>query len=237
MMFSFASFYQRLRAWRQRSLKRNAQKRMSIETQKAVGEFLGQGGPKRFQFGSGGHRLPGWFNTDYEPWVSEVYHLDMREALPFPDNSLDVAASEHVFEHFSYQEGAKILSELFRCLKPGGLVRMSMPDLDQYIALWDKPISQAKTAYMQAYVAIEHAGDPVTPCMTLNLAMRSFGHKFLYDRPTLSSLLAQTGFTDIRFATPSDRSGLRLADFEVRVARGNPVLDHYETMTVEAQKP
>jgi len=236
-MLNLRNIYRRIKAWRQRSLKRDLQNKRAHETQRAVAWFLSQAGPKRFQFGSGGHRLAGWFNTDYEPWVPEVYHLDMREALPFPDNSLDVAASEHVFEHFSYQDGTKILSELFRCLKPGGLVRMSMPDLDQYIALWDKPASQAKTAYMQAYVGIEHAGDPVTPCMTLNLAMRSFGHQFLYDRPTLSSLLARTGFMDIRFATPSNRSGLRLDDFEVRGASGNPILDHYETMIVEAQKP
>jgi len=212
------------------------QKRLD-DTRSAVARFLESPGPRKFQFGSGPHRLEGWLNTDFEPWVDGVFHLDMRDPLPFPDNVLDIAASEHVFEHFSYEDGRKIAAELFRCLKPGGLIRMSMPDLDRYIALWNENPSEEQVAYMRAYVDIEHAGAPVTPCMTLNLAMRSFGHKFIYDRATLQDLLLKAGFVDVRFATPADSSGLRLPDFEVRVSQGNPVLNGYETMTVEAQKP
>lgn len=212
------------------------EKRMN-DARVAIARFLAEPGPKRFQFGSGGHRLEGWLNTDFEPWAAGVFHLDMTELLPFPDGVLDVAASEHCFEHFSYEEGKQIASELFRCLKPGGLVRMSMPDLDRYIDLWKGALSEEQAAYMHAYVGIEHAGNPVTPCMTLNLAMRSFGHKFLYDRTVLHDLLSKAGFADIRFADPSDRSNLRLPEFEVRVSQGNPVLDRYETMIVEAEKP
>lgn len=114
---------------------------------------------------------------------------------------------------------------------------MSMPDLDRYIDLWNERVTKEQVAYMRAYVGIEHTGDPVTPCMTLNLAMRSFGHKFIYDRATLHDLLAKAGFVEVRFATPADRSHLRLREFEVRVAKGSQVLDQYETMIVEAQKP
>jgi predicted SAM-dependent methyltransferase len=224
----------------QRRLRRAARKleeQQRSELDNALQQFLAQSGPKRFQFGSGGHRLDGWLNTDFEPWCEGVFHLDMRNALPFPDSVLDVAASEHCFEHFSYDEGKRIALELFRCLKPGGLLRMSMPDLDRYIALWNESLTPEQIGYMRAYVGIEHAGDPVSPCMTLNLAMRSFGHKFIYDRPTIKDLLSKAGFVDVRFATPGDRSVLRLTEFEVRVSQGNRVLDGYETMIVEAQKP
>ena len=224
----------------QRRLRRAARKleeQQRSELDSALQQFLAQSGPKRLQFGSGGHRIDGWLNTDFEPWCEGVFHLDMRNALPFPDGVLDVAASEHCFEHFTYDEGKKIALELLRCLKPGGLLRMSMPDLDRYIALWNQCLTPEQIDYMHTYVGIEHAGDPVSPCMTLNLAMRSFGHKFIYDRKTLENLLTQAGFVDVRFATPGDRSRLRVAVFEVRALQGNPVLDGYETMIVEAQKP
>jgi predicted SAM-dependent methyltransferase len=224
-------------AWQRSQREKQRCERLVAGTAAAATRFIEGPAPRRFQFGSGGHRLEGWFNTDFEPWQEGVFHLDMREPLPFPDDVLDVAASEHVFEHFSYDEGRKIVSELFRCLKPGGLIRMSLPDLDRYIALWNETLSEDQLAYMRAFVGIEHAGDPVTPCMTLNLAMRSFGHKFIYDRATLHNLLTKAGFVDVRFAIPADRSHLRLREFEVRAAEGNPVLDGYETMIVEAQKP
>lgn len=218
-------------------MKCQRRKEQKAATAAEVTRFIASSDRKMFQFGSGPHRLEGWLNTDFEPWMDGVFHLDMRQSLPFPDNVLDVAASEHVFEHFTYEDGRKIAAELFRCLKSGGLIRMSMPDLDRYIALWSANLSHEQVAYMREYVNIEHAGAPATPCMTLNLAMRSFGHQFIYDRTTLHDLLTRAGFVDVRFATPSDRSGLRLPNFEVRVSEGNSILDSYETMIVEALKP
>jgi predicted SAM-dependent methyltransferase len=223
--------------WRRTKLERWRLQKQLAATRAAVARFVDGPGPKMFQFGSGGHRLEGWLNTDFEPWCDGVFHLDMRDPLPFSDGVLDVAASEHCFEHFSYDEGKTILCECLRCLKPGGLVRMSMPDLGRYIDLWSGNLTAEQVAYMHAYVDIEHGGDPPTPCVTLNLAMRSFGHKFIYDRATLHDLLTKVGYVDVRFATPADCSQLRLPEFEVRASQGNPVLDGYETMIVEAQKP
>jgi predicted SAM-dependent methyltransferase len=224
-------------AQRRTRMQKRRQEKQIVTTIMAATEFLKSAKPRMFQFGTGGHPLEGWLNTDFQPWADGVYHLDMTKPLPFPDGSLDVAASEHCFEHFSYEEGKNIASELLRCLRPGGLVRMSMPDLDKYIDLWRGSTTGEQKAYMQAYLGIEHAGDPVSACMTLNLAMRSFGHKFIYDRATLCDLLTQAGFVDVRFATPADRSALRLLEFIVRGVQGNPILDSYETLIVEAEKP
>ena len=46
--------------------------------------------------------------------------------LPYEDNSFDVIFSKSVLEHFYYPE--KLVKEMFRILKPGGLVITMVPD-------------------------------------------------------------------------------------------------------------
>ncbi len=53
----------------------------------------------------------------------------MLGSLPYPDQSFDAIYSFHVFEHLSYEEGQYALRELHRVLKPGGICRISTPDM------------------------------------------------------------------------------------------------------------
>ncbi len=49
-----------------------------------------------------------------------------NEPLPYNDNSFDVVFSKSVLEHFYYPE--KLVMEIYRVLKPGGLVITMVPD-------------------------------------------------------------------------------------------------------------
>jgi ubiquinone/menaquinone biosynthesis C-methylase UbiE len=48
------------------------------------------------------------------------------EPLPYKDNSFDVVFSKSVLEHFYYPE--KLVMEIYRIIKPGGLVITMVPD-------------------------------------------------------------------------------------------------------------
>ena len=50
-------------------------------------------------------------------------------ALPFADASFDRALCLDVLEHLSYEEQPRALSELFRVLRPGGELFVSVPNL------------------------------------------------------------------------------------------------------------
>jgi predicted SAM-dependent methyltransferase len=50
-------------------------------------------------------------------------------ALPFPDNSFDIVFSGDVFEHITYDQKNKCLAEIYRVLKPGGIVTIKTPNL------------------------------------------------------------------------------------------------------------
>ena len=66
------------------------------------------------------------------------YRVDFRkkEKLPFPDNSQSVIYSAHMFEHIPHDTVLFILKECFRVLKPGGTVRIEVPDINKIIAAY-----------------------------------------------------------------------------------------------------
>lgn len=59
-----------------------------------------------------------------------VLYFDIRRALPYADRTFDGVFLLHVLEHLTPQEGELLLREVYRVLKPLGLVRVSTPDLE-----------------------------------------------------------------------------------------------------------
>jgi predicted SAM-dependent methyltransferase len=59
---------------------------------------------------------------------------DCRRDLPFADASATVIFTEHFFEHIDYCEEVLVfLSECWRVLEPGGVIRIAVPDAEKYI--------------------------------------------------------------------------------------------------------
>jgi predicted SAM-dependent methyltransferase len=74
---------------------------------------------------------------DYENYISvdidppkkdwAVKH-DIREPFPLPDNVVSRIHSEDFMEHILPEEIKKLINECYRVLKPGGLMRVGVPD-------------------------------------------------------------------------------------------------------------
>ena len=60
------------------------------------------------------------------------------ERLPFAENQLDLIYSEHVLEHVSFSTGISFLKEARRVLRPQGILRIAMPDLDDLVENYQK---------------------------------------------------------------------------------------------------
>lgn len=84
----------------------------------------------RLNWGCGPLTPFGWVNSDIEAGPGIDVVADIRQGLPFPDNHFDYIVSIHVLPELSYRELDPALRELRRVLKPGGVLRMSLPDLD-----------------------------------------------------------------------------------------------------------
>jgi SAM-dependent methyltransferase len=62
-----------------------------------------------------------------------VGHHDVRRPLPFPDETFDAVYALHIIEHLTPEEGSKFVAEVHRVLRPGGIFRVSTPDLESAV--------------------------------------------------------------------------------------------------------
>lgn len=66
-------------------------------------------------------------NLDAEPnYVN--WNIPQDGKLPFADEKFDGILASHCFEHWDCQQGAAVMKECRRILKPGGTLMVSVPD-------------------------------------------------------------------------------------------------------------
>jgi len=97
-----------------------------------VSQILSERSEIKLELGSGPVKgKNGW--TTIDCCDESDIRWDLREPLPFPDNSIDAIYSSHVLEHFSYLELMRLLKDCLRVLKSGGMFSACVPDAEIYI--------------------------------------------------------------------------------------------------------
>ncbi len=71
-----------------------------------------------------------WVNVDFIDHGGKVLAYDLRLGIPFADCSFDVVYHSHVLEHMPKAWGEFFIAECYRVLRPGGLLRVVVPDLE-----------------------------------------------------------------------------------------------------------
>lgn len=118
------------------------------------------------------------------------------KGLPIPAGSCDAIYASHVLEHLALNDFRAALANTYRHLKPGGLFRLVLPDLEHltkdYVANGDAMRFMDQT------------------CLGLterNLLRQRFGnshHLWMWDFQSMSKELVQAGFMNIRRAAFGD---------------------------------
>lgn len=83
--------------------------------------------------GCGSRFHPDWTNLDLVAAHPSVLAHDVRRGIPFPENSFEVVYHSHVLEHMETSDARKFIGECVRVLKPGGVLRMAVPDLERIV--------------------------------------------------------------------------------------------------------
>ncbi len=81
--------------------------------------------------GCGNHFHEDWINVDFVSTGEGVLAHNLLEGIPFPSESFEVVYHSHVLEHFLKEDGVNLLRECARVLKPGGIIRVALPDLEK----------------------------------------------------------------------------------------------------------
>jgi predicted SAM-dependent methyltransferase len=155
------------------------------------------------QLGSADKIKEGWVNIDLNPTADLT--LDLREPLPFPDNTFRIIYSEHLLEHFDYpRDITNLLSECYRVLEPGGIHSFAVPDGERALGYYTMR-HNADPALAQLHADVAQAKIRWYPswCRTqidhVNYLMRQNGeHRWIYDEETMRLLLESVGFVEIQ---------------------------------------
>jgi predicted SAM-dependent methyltransferase len=153
--------------------------------------------PSKINLGSGSVCKSGYLNVDLFPGGDLT--LDLRRGLPFESNCCEVIFSEHFFEHIDYPEAVHhLFSECLRVLKPGGVLRFSVPDTE-----W--PLHDYRDGSDASYFLASkqnswwHPSYCTTRLERINYHFRQNGeHRFAYDEETARKVLASIGFSEIK---------------------------------------
>jgi predicted SAM-dependent methyltransferase len=140
-------------------------------------------------------------------------HHDLAHSLPFADASVDVVYSSHFVEHLFRDEAQQLLRESWRVLKPGGLVRVCVPDLAYAVERYRQGHA---SEMLEQYFFVEDRSSFLAR------------HKYMYDFALMQTALTEAGFGAIERRGWRDGAAPDLALLDNRPE---------ETLYVEARRP
>ena len=184
------------------------------------------------QFGCGLCAPEGWRNFDASPrlraekfpvfgrfirpplFPKNCEYGDIVKGLPLSPGTCDVLYSSHVLEHLSLEDLRIALTNVFSLLKPGGVFRSVVPDLEgaaqKYLASEadDRAIEFLKTTSL---------GKRARARKVIGWAHELLGnasHLWMWDFRGLAAELKKVGFTEIRRASYGDTDDPMIARVE-----------------------
>jgi hypothetical protein len=134
----------------------------------------------------------GWVNFDLAAGPGVTMRIDCRYALPLADGAARGIHVEHYFEHLEPRvERPRFLAECRRCLAPGGILRIIVPDVRKYVEAY---LTEDWTALNA--LGWEGRGAKME---ALNHVLTQEGeHYGGFDAEYLRQTLQQAGFGDVR---------------------------------------
>lgn len=85
----------------------------------------------KLHLGCGDRYIPGFVHIDVVYYDHVDYLMPVDDLMIYEDDSVDLIYSCHVLEHFHRKKVLRVLEEWHRVLKPGGVLRISVPDFSK----------------------------------------------------------------------------------------------------------
>lgn len=129
-------------------------------------------------------------------WPKNLRLRNCSKPLPFQKNSVDYIFSSHFFEHVKKYEVIRVLKSCYNCLKPGGTIRISIPDLDFIV----KQYQQGSNRIERVDLINDHVyalGEQSINQPNLYEKFKSFfmrGHQWMYNFEYFKEMLIAAGF-------------------------------------------
>lgn len=139
----------------------------------------------KIHLGCGARYIPGFYHVDIQnfPHIDRVATVDNLHFLE--TNSVSLIYASHVLEHYGRHTVNIVLNEWFRVLKPGGILRLSVPDFAVNARLY---LSGVFPDGITNIIGAVNGGQK-----------NAFDfHNVIFDERDLTDRLSLVGFSDVR---------------------------------------
>ena len=189
------------------------------------------------QYGAGLDCPEGWINFDASPtarfekipvigriytknqerFPENVIFGDVTRGLPIKDEDCEGVYCSHVLEHLSYVDFHKAINETYRILKPGGIFRLVVPDLEVLAENYLTRTKQGDPRAAYDFMKNSYLGTVSRPRSLSAFFSNWIGnskHLWMWDYFSLREELEKAGFEDIRRAQFNDSSDVMFMKVE-----------------------
>jgi|SRR5262252_3933171 len=150
-----------------------------------------------------------------------IIRWNLARGIPFDDSTFDVVYHSHFLEHLEREAAVEFLRECRRVLKQGGILRVVVPNLENLVVRYRDAIQNLDCYGQVAENVIAHESTiadlfdqivrsessgpneqkpwvrPIERLIRGSAAATGENHRWMYDRHSLSRVLARVGFTTI----------------------------------------
>lgn len=152
--------------------------------------------------GCGKKSSPEFINIDAQPFPHvHIVTDDMTNLSDFDNRSVDLIYMCHILEHIARGELEEVLVEMRRVLKDGGVLRLSVPDFDLLVDVYNASGKDMSEICRQLMGGQDH---------------RYNFHYTVFNRQSLSEILQAVGFREI---VPWDPDNCQHHDLKDRASR------------------
>ena len=134
--------------------------------------------------------------------------------LPVPDECATAVFCSHVLEHLPRADVALALQNTFRMLRPGGLFRLVVPDLQWRAARYIRSAAAEDPTAADTFLEACSLGRMATPkgwIAWISGCLGNSAHLWMSDFSALKMLLEKSGFVGVRRCEPGDYDDPRFA--------------------------
>ena len=139
----------------------------------------------KLHLGCGKRYLEGFIHVDIAEFQHIDYQLPVDDLSTFESNQADEIYASHVLEYFDRNDVINVLDEWRRVLKPGGILRLAVPNFPKLIEVYQ--LSNDLSSIIGPLYGKWDIGN-----------QEFIYHKTVYDKNSLNNILADVGFKDIK---------------------------------------
>lgn len=136
--------------------------------------------------GSGASYIPGMINVEGNLRSRKDLWIDLRDRLPFPDDSAYFVYCSHVIEHMVPSAALGLLREVRRVLSRRGSVRIAVPSFEHALVI---AAGKATSTWPRAF------DDP--HAQAINYLFCDGQHKYAYSFALFEHFARDAGFTSV----------------------------------------